>query len=110
MTESISSGDLVYNTTWIRCRVQASFKPEEAWVAVVAQDVAEPLAFYVDNCLVQPHNPPRDRDVLLSDVDLRREVEAGSLTFAPPLAPHVFQSASIDLSLHNVRRQTPSGR
>jgi dCTP deaminase len=49
--------------------------------------------------------------VLLSDIELRAEVSARRLTFDPPLAEIAFQSASIDLSLHNVfwRCDAPQG-
>jgi hypothetical protein len=63
MDISIRSGGLRYDATWVRCLVQASFKPDEAIVAVAAEDVAEPLAFFVDNALVRPADPPRDHKV-----------------------------------------------
>ncbi len=40
--------------------------------------------------------------MLLSDIELQAEVEAGRLVFVPTLPQVAFQSASIDLSLHNV--------
>lgn len=40
--------------------------------------------------------------MLLSDIELRAEVDAGRLVFDPPLKDIAFQSASIDLSLHDV--------
>jgi dCTP deaminase len=40
--------------------------------------------------------------MLLSDIELRAEVDAGRLVFDPPLPAFAFQSASIDLSLHGV--------
>lgn len=40
--------------------------------------------------------------MLLSDVDLRAAVDDEGLAFDPPLEDIAFQSASIDLSLHNV--------
>lgn len=39
---------------------------------------------------------------MLSDRELRAEVDAGNLVFDPPLEEVAFQSASIDLALHDV--------
>ena len=49
--------------------------------------------------------------MLLSDIELRAEVGAQRLTFDPPLAELAFQSASVDLSLHDVfwRCDAPQG-
>ena len=63
MDGSVRSGGLRYDATWVRCLVRASFKPDEAFVAVVAEDVAEPLPFYVDKTLVRPADLPRDRAI-----------------------------------------------
>lgn len=40
--------------------------------------------------------------MLLSDIELRAEIESGRLVFDPPLPEPAIQSASIDLSLHDV--------
>lgn len=49
--------------------------------------------------------------MLLSDIELRAEVDAGRLVFDPPLPEFAFQSASIDLSLRDVfwRPKVPGG-
>ena len=49
--------------------------------------------------------------MLLSDIELRSEVAAGRLIFDPPLPAIAFQSASIDLGLHEVfwRPRVPRG-
>ena len=49
--------------------------------------------------------------MILSDIELRSEIEAGRLTFNPELSPSAVQSASIDLSLKNMfwRANVPAG-
>ncbi len=49
--------------------------------------------------------------MLLSDIELRAEVDAGRLVFEPELHQIAFQSASIDLSLHDIfwRPHVPTG-
>lgn len=49
--------------------------------------------------------------MLLSDIELRAEVQAGRLVFDPRLPEAAFQSASIDLSLSNSfwRPRVPTG-
>ncbi len=49
--------------------------------------------------------------MLLSEIDLQAEVSAGRLRFEPKLARDRFQSASIDLSLHDEfwRSAVPAG-
>jgi hypothetical protein len=61
--ESIRSGGLEYDAAWVRCTAHASFKPDEALVLIDAQDVAEPLDFFVDSSLVHPAELPRDHAV-----------------------------------------------
>lgn len=49
--------------------------------------------------------------MLLSDMELRGEVDAGRLVFEPDLPDVAFQSASVDLGLHSVfwRAKVPTG-
>ena len=49
--------------------------------------------------------------MLLSDIELRAEIDAGRLVFDPILPEHAFQSASIDLSLNRTfwRPNVPGG-
>ena len=61
--ERLRSGGLEYDAVWIRCRVVASFKPNEAIVSVVAQGVDETLDFFVDSSFVRPSDPPRGEQV-----------------------------------------------
>lgn len=61
--ESITSGGLEYDAVWVRCRARASFKPDEALVLIDAQDVEEPLDFYIDSSLVRPAPLSREHEV-----------------------------------------------
>jgi hypothetical protein len=51
---SIRIGGVEFEGAWVRCQAQASFKPEEAFVKLAAEDVPRPLGFYVDKSLVRP--------------------------------------------------------
>ena len=54
MAETLRSGGVEYEATWLRCMAAASFKQEEAIVSVDAVDVPSPLDFFVDRELVRP--------------------------------------------------------
>lgn len=57
MSETLKSGGLLYDASWLICQATASFKPNEAFVQVEAEDVSEPrVSFYVDRELVRPDN------------------------------------------------------
>lgn len=49
--------------------------------------------------------------MILSDIELKAEIEAGRIVFDPPLASSRFQSASIDLALHSTfwKSNLPAG-
>jgi hypothetical protein len=51
---SIQIGGVEFEGAWVRCQAQASFKPEEAFVKLAAEDTPRPLGFYVDKTLVRP--------------------------------------------------------
>jgi hypothetical protein len=51
---SIQIGGVEFEAAWVRCQAQASFKPEEAFVKLAAEDTPRPLGFYVDRTLVRP--------------------------------------------------------
>ncbi len=61
--DRIRSGRLGCKPVWVRCRVTASFKPGEAVVSINAQDLSEPLDFFVDTSFVKPIDPPRGDQV-----------------------------------------------
>ncbi len=61
--ERMRSGGLEYDAVWVRCRLAASFKPNEAIISVTAQDIDQPLDFFVDTSFVRPSDPPRGEQV-----------------------------------------------
>jgi hypothetical protein len=93
-TETIRSGGLEYDAAWVRSRVSASFKPDEALVRIQAEGISEPLAFYVDTSLVRPAPRPGeeiDGEVKVVLLDTQNgsaviEVMGESVSYGPKIS------------------------
>lgn len=59
----IRSGGMEYEAVWVRCRVAASFKPEEAVVSLRDNELNQPLDFFVDANNVRPEGLVRGEQV-----------------------------------------------
>ena len=88
---SDTDGENLFESAWLRCRVAASFKPDEAFVRVLNAFAAEPPEFYVSSSLVSPSPPQIDeqdgqvRVTLLHRHNGRSLVEVSGepITFGP---------------------------
>lgn len=84
------TGEKLFESAWLQCRIAASFKPDEAFVRIDNAFSPEPPAFYVSSSLVTPQPGDQESDGEVRVTLLYRdngtslvEVSGEPVTFGP---------------------------